>query len=142
MKIIKYLFCFCFILLALSNYAQSPVLKLIVPNVESAQGDLQVSIFNNDKTFLKEKEEYRIYRFKVEKDSDVFTIDDLPQGEYAMIIFHDKNSNKDLDRSFLGIPKEGYGFSNNIKPHLSAPDFRDCCFSLVKDTKIEIELLY
>ena len=128
--------------LAQNIYAQSPILKLVVANFESAQGDLQVSIFNSEKSFLKEKEEYRIYRFKIGTESNEFAIDDLPKGKYAMIIFHDKNSNNDLDRSFLGIPKEGYGFSNNVKPHLSAPDFQDCCISLDNDTKVEIELLY
>ncbi|WP_163718569.1 DUF2141 domain-containing protein [Mangrovibacterium lignilyticum] len=142
MKVIFHLFIFCFVVLTQSSYAQTPMLKLVVPNFESIQGDLQVSVFNSEKSFLKEHEEYRIYRFKIEKDSIEFTIDDLPKGKYAMIIFHDKNSNKDLDRSFLGIPKEGYGFSNNIRPHLSAPDFQDCSIALDNDTKVEIELLY
>jgi len=42
---------------------------------------------------------------------------DLPPGDYAVAAIHDENSNARLDRNFLGIPKEGFGFANN--PHIS-----------------------
>jgi len=47
----------------------------------------------------------------------------LPPGRYAVIVFHDENDNGILDTNFLGIPKEGYGFSNNASGLFSAPAF-------------------
>ena len=38
---------------------------------------------------------------------------DLPPGTYAVQVMHDENENNKLDTNFLGIPTEGYGFSNN-----------------------------
>jgi uncharacterized protein (DUF2141 family) len=38
---------------------------------------------------------------------------DLPAGEYAVQVLHDENDNGKLDTNFMGMPTEGYGFSNN-----------------------------
>ncbi|MFZ3032643.1 MAG: DUF2141 domain-containing protein [Parvibaculum sp.] len=47
----------------------------------------------------------------------------LPPGRYAIIVYHDENDNGLLDKSTLGIPQEGYGFSNNARGFFSAPSF-------------------
>jgi len=47
----------------------------------------------------------------------------LPPGDYAVAAIHDENSNHKLDRNFIGIPKEGFGFANNPHVALSAPAF-------------------
>ena len=38
---------------------------------------------------------------------------DLAPGDYAVQVMHDENDNGDLDSNFVGIPVEGYGFSQN-----------------------------
>jgi len=43
-------------------------------------------------------------------------------GDYAIAIFHDANSNRKLD-TFMGIPKEGFGFSRNPTIRFGAPRF-------------------
>jgi uncharacterized protein (DUF2141 family) len=47
----------------------------------------------------------------------------LPAGDYAVAAIHDENSNAKLDRNFIGVPKEGFGFANNPHVGLSAPPF-------------------
>lgn len=47
----------------------------------------------------------------------------LPPGNYAVAAIHDENSNHHLDRNFLGIPKEGFGFANNPHVYLGPPSF-------------------
>lgn len=37
----------------------------------------------------------------------------LAPGDYSVLVMHDENGNGRLDTNFIGIPKEGYGFSNN-----------------------------
>jgi uncharacterized protein (DUF2141 family) len=49
----------------------------------------------------------------------------LPPGDYGVVAIHDENSNHKLDRNFVGIPKEGFGFANNPHVGLSAPAFRE-----------------
>ena len=48
---------------------------------------------------------------------------DLPAGDYGVAVIDDINGNKKLDRNFLGIPTEGFGFANNPKVTLSAPPY-------------------
>ena len=54
--------------------------------------------------------------------------EDIPPGTYALAIVHDENMNGKLDTNLLGIPKEGYGFSNDAKALLGAPSFSAASF--------------
>ncbi|MFQ5469719.1 MAG: DUF2141 domain-containing protein [Gammaproteobacteria bacterium] len=53
----------------------------------------------------------------------------IPYGEYAIKVFHDENSNGELDINFIGIPKEDYGFSNNARA-LGIPNYDEVTFSI------------
>lgn len=64
----------------------------------------------------------------------------LPPGSYAMLVFHDENNNGKMDRTFLGIPKEGYGASNNHLPFASAPSFESSQFS-VRDKEMVSKII-
>ena len=44
---------------------------------------------------------------------------DVPEGEYAVMVYQDLDGNKKLNRNLIGIPNEPYGFSNN--PSLMGP---------------------
>jgi len=50
-------------------------------------------------------------------------MENLPVGDYSVVAIHDENKNHKLDRNFIGIPKEGFGFANNPHVGLSAPSF-------------------
>lgn len=142
MNLLKFLVIVSMSLIGQYANCQSPILTIKVPNIDSVKGEIQVSVYDNANSFLKENEEYRIYRFKVKEVKDRFVINDLPKGEYALIIYHDENDNKEMDKSLLGMPKEGYGFSKNFKPGLSRPDFEDCSIHLNKNIETEIKLMY
>ena len=49
----------------------------------------------------------------------------VPQpGVYAIALYHDENANQKFDRTGLGLPAEGYGFSNNPPTLVGLPSFR------------------
>jgi uncharacterized protein (DUF2141 family) len=50
--------------------------------------------------------------------------ENVPPGDYGVVVIHDENMNQKLDRNLFGIPKEGFGFANNPKVRLSAPAFQ------------------
>jgi len=66
---------------------------------------------------------------KIRKSQARCDFEDIPPGTYAMVVIHDENMNGKLDTNALGIPKEGYGFSNNAKKWLGTPSFSDASFS-------------
>jgi uncharacterized protein (DUF2141 family) len=76
------------------------------------------------------------------KTSEVTVTFKLPPGEYAVGLMHDLNENGRIDKNWVGYPSEPFGFSNNFKPKLGAPSFKDCSVDLRKGSqRIEIKLL-
>ena len=66
----------------------------------------------------------------------------LPYGTYAISVLDDENNNAEMDRT-LGMPREGYGFSNNPVVKLRPPSFEESSFKFDKPyMEIEIELTY
>jgi len=111
---------------------QQDVLRVRLDGFRNNNGKAHCSLFNDsdpaafpeqdDKVF-KEGEAPRISHAYAEID---FT--GIPPGKYALVCYHDENSNGKFDENALGMPKEGYCFSNNAKPVLSAPNFNRCAF--------------
>ena len=119
----------------------NPQLTIKISNIEKIKGEIKVGIFNTDTHFLKDCYAIKNYSIKVEKNTAVVTINDLPKGEYAITMYHDQNSDNECNRNFIGIPKEPYGFSNNIKPRMSAPKYKDCKFDLSENKIVNIKLI-
>lgn len=63
-------------------------------------------------------------------------------GRYALIVIHDVNSDGAMEKTFLGLPEEGYGVSNNPRP-LLVPLFSEAAFDIQGGAhSIEVELVY
>jgi uncharacterized protein (DUF2141 family) len=70
-------------------------------------------------------------------------VKDVPPGTYAAQAFHDEDDNGTLDRNFLGLPKEGMGFSNNAPMHFGPPRFGAASFPVAKKgAEIKFALKY
>jgi uncharacterized protein (DUF2141 family) len=54
----------------------------------------------------------------------------LPPGRYGASVLHDENRSGEMDRGLGGIPKEGYGVTNNPKPRFRAATFNEATFDL------------
>ncbi len=67
---------------------------------------------------------------------------DLVPGTYAVAVHHDANTNGKLDANFLGIPKEGYGVSNDARPKFRAPRFGESKVSITRDTTLNVRVAY
>ena len=132
----------CFTFCCLSLYPQTYDLSVTITGLKSTDGGIQIGLYNNKNSFPLVDGQYRLFYFSVKDFSGTYTIKDLPVGEYAVAIFHDKNSDKICNTNFLGIPKEGFGFSKNFKPKLSSPDFEDCKIDLNSNLTIAIKLIY
>ena len=119
----------------------NPKLTIKISNIEKIKGEIKVGVFNTETNFLKEGHAIKNYSVKVENNTAVLTITDLPKGEYAITMYHDQNSDNECNRNFIGIPKEPYGFSNNVKPKMSAPKYEDCKFTFLENKTLLINLI-
>jgi uncharacterized protein (DUF2141 family) len=122
-------------------FAQTVKLTIIIDKIAPVAGNLELGIYNNAKEFPKEGNEYKAITCPVNANIKIITVN-LPIGEYAIAVYHDKNKNNKCDKNLLRIPTEAYGFSNNIKPRFSAPNFENAKLKLVEDKTIKISLIH
>lgn len=69
--------------------------------------------------------------------ADMRFVLEVPEGTAAIRLHHDENGNGELDRNLLGIPSEGYGFSNNPKS-MGPPSFKDAAFLVQGETQTSV----
>ena len=138
----KFMVIVCFTFWCQVSYSQTYDLSISIPNLKNTKGEIQIGIYNKKENFPIEDKQYKVIFIKAEKYAGTYTVKGLPKGEYAVALMHDENADKICNMNFLGIPKEGYGFSNNVKPLLSAPSYNDCKINLNRNLSISIELIY
>mgnify|MGYP001098662521 CR=1 FL=1 len=69
--------------------------------------------------------------------------DSLAFGTYAIALFHDENIDAVLNTNFVGIPLEGFGFSNNPTLRSGPPEFQEAVvFVGGRNTTVQIEMQY
>ena len=126
-------------LLAQSGGRGTFILK--VTGIRSVKGQVKIALFNSSDTWLGE---HPAYSSTINVDGPVVTwkVNDVPYGDYGIAVFHDENSNGKMDKNFLGIPQEPYGFSNNVRVTFGPPKWDDAKFAVkgsTTETSIEVK---
>jgi len=115
-----------------------------VTRIDSHHGQLKVGIFANANGWPSDKGAItgqNVPLASIKGDDVDVTFANVKPGDYAVGRYHDANGNNRLDKNFLGVPKEQWGVSNNVKPHLRAPRFDEARFKVNEpSTSIEVEL--
>jgi len=114
------------------------ILWLVAPVMLSGQISLTVEIEqlrnNNGKLLLElnnDKEEViKGFTETIADGKCILVITELKPGKYAFKYFHDENNDEKINTNFMGIPKEGYGFSNNAKGTFGPPSFDKMLFEI------------
>jgi uncharacterized protein (DUF2141 family) len=115
-------------------------LTVVPVGLEKDRGNAMIHLARGEADFAGEGEPFRLAVVKVENKEAVAVFEDVPHGEYAIKIFHDENTNQKLDTNFVGIPKEKYGSSNNVRA-FGPPSYEDARFRFEEEaTTIEIEM--
>jgi uncharacterized protein (DUF2141 family) len=73
-------------------------------------------------------------------DTVVATFPGLAAGRYAVAVYQDENRNGKLDKNFLGMPTEPYGFSNDARGSMGPPSFDAAAVDIAATSKIVINL--
>lgn len=125
---------------ALAAQAQSR-LEVTVMNVKDTTGTIRVGIFKNEDTFLKDAIMGKVV--KATKGEVFVVFEGVPDGTYAFSIIHDENKNGELDSNIIGIPKEGFGFSNDAMGTFGPPSFEKSAFALKSESrKMKVTMRY
>jgi uncharacterized protein (DUF2141 family) len=111
-------------------------LTIEISGLENSNGQIQLVLMDENENVIRE------YSEAIVENKCSINIKDIEQGIYAFKYFHDENINKELDTSRIGIPKEGYGFSNNAKGIFGPPSFKDTVFDVTRDLKVKCKPIY
>jgi uncharacterized protein (DUF2141 family) len=133
--------CACAVLAYSSAWCQS-TLTITIMNLKNNNGDILVGLYDKAAGFPRHVLDGKVV--KVTDDHMKVSFKDIKPGNYAVSVLHDENQNKDMDQTRLGIPKEGYGFSNNAKGVMGPPSFKKAQIAVAKskDTDITIKMKY
>ena len=125
--------------LLMSIAASAADLKINITNLKNENGVVRVSVFSDNGAFYKDAEHAAATRTLTVKEAASFVIPRLNPGNYAIAVIHDENKNGKLDTNFMGMPKEGYGFSNSTG--IMPPSFEKAKFAVTgPQTEITIKL--
>lgn len=124
-------------------YAQTGTLHVEISGINDIKGLISIGVYSNEDGFPDKGKEYKGADVEVTGQTIVYMFKNVPFGTYAIAIFHDINSNIKLDKNFLGIPTEGYAFSNNLFGAFgSPPGFKNASFQFAGDKTIKIKMEY
>jgi uncharacterized protein (DUF2141 family) len=124
---------------AQSNNSKEKLGTLIIEinKLENSKGSIQLSLFKSSEGFPNEyKKSFRYLTAPSVTGLNKIEMKDIPFGNYALAVLHDENNDFELDTNFLGIPTEGYGFSNNVKGLFGPPDYDEAKFKFNESSKI------
>lgn len=103
-------------------------IEVEIVNFSSNTGVAMVGLYNSADTFMEKDYKGEIAKINNRRVSVTFT--DIPDGTYAISVFHDENEDGELNTNFLGIPKEDYGASNDAPARFGPPKWRDAKFEV------------
>ena len=114
---------------------------IIIQGVEHEEGKIDVKIYIDQKSFLKEELAVESIRKKPTKGKTIIPLKKVHEGRIAVIVYHDEDDNGELKTGLFWRPKERFAFSNNYTPK-GSPKFKKASIKLIHGTPVVIELNY
>lgn len=111
-------------------------LTVEIVKLDNNKGVVIVDLLDKEEKSLKDK------TLEISNLSCVVVFDSLRQDLYAIRYFHDENQNEELDTNFMGIPKEGFGFSNDAIGKFGPKDFSEWLIEVSCDTTVRLTTNY
>lgn len=129
-------------LLALAANTQgASQVEVAIEGVRNGRGDLHLCLTRDSRHFPDCGNDPAAIKRTVPASTRQLTLNVAP-GEYALSIFHDENRDRKLD-TFLGIPREGFGFSRNPRILFGAPRFRSVVIGIPQGfTRLSVRMQY
>jgi len=128
-------------------FGVSADLQLVVSGISGVTGKIYITVFNSAESFetmdSASHDFYALLALPANDYSVSAVLEQLPDGDYCVVVFHDENANDELDSNLFGFPSEALGFSNNT-PLKDAPTFLSTRFSVSGSARVTktIQLIY
>ncbi len=105
-------------------------IRITVSNLHNEKGHVLVSLYKDGTGYPDDATRaFRKIKLDISGKKAAVLFTGLPAGNYAVSILHDENDDQKMNKSNLGIPKEGYGFSNNVVGAFGPPSWSRASFA-------------
>jgi len=105
-------------------------LRIHVLGLRSDRGDIRCSLFSSAEDFPNNGDLMaKITTAPIVDRSATCVFTGVAPGVYAVVLFHDENGDGKFNRNWIGLPEEGYGFSDDAPAHFRPPRFDEASFS-------------
>jgi uncharacterized protein (DUF2141 family) len=131
------------LLIVLSSAMQLRETEVNVTGIRSLKGNIVINVFKDDAGYNDEKP-YKQFTFdkKAMANGTLTVRCNLEEGVYGITLLDDENGNGKIDKNFIRVPKEGFGFSNFFMEKLKKPAFDDFKVDLKTRPKVNIKVKY
>lgn len=116
-------------------------LTVAVNGVRSPRGEVAVTVYPDEKRRFLAKGG-KLARERVRATASVRACFWVPPGGYAVAVYHDSDGDRDFDRTLVGLPAEGFGFSNDPETKVGLPPLSAVRFRIAGDTVKSIQMRY
>ena len=135
----KTFFLFIVPLFPLLGYSQHNI-EVKVEQVPSSYGNINVALYNTDSSFLNTESAFYSMSVNATEGTTTLVMSDIPEGTYAIALYHDEDADNELKTNWLGIPKEKVAFSKAKMKTFGPPKYKECSFEVAKDVQLKISL--
>lgn len=133
-----------FVLFILQGFRTSSTntLTVKITHLHHCRGVVEIGLYEKGDRFPKPGKYFKQARVKIDKNTATYKFTGLQNGDYAIATYHDENGDNCCNKNMFGVPTEAYAFSNNIRPFLSAPNFKSCRFWVTENRSLNIKMVY
>jgi uncharacterized protein (DUF2141 family) len=134
------IFLFTFVLCSVFN-EPTGALRVQVKKLRNTNGHVLISLFRNGEGYPDKPEKaYRKGKADIVNGNALLVFSELPPGTYEVALLHDENDDLKMNKNWLGLPSEGYGFSNNVMGMFGPPDVSRASFNIMAGTQKVIDI--
>ena len=104
-------------------------IAIVVSGLRSDDGMVRGALFASPTGWTERGREVATCRGRITNGRARCVFRDVAPGTYAVAFVHDENGNGDMDRNAIGLPQEGFGFTNDAPTGLGPPSFESASFT-------------
>ncbi len=121
-------FCTLASLAARASIAQAADVEVRVLDVANSRGSVRVAVCSETQ-WIKPSCALGA-RVPAHAGTVIAVVKNVPPGIYGVLVHHDANDDGGINRTLLGIPKEGIGFSRDAPLRFGPPRFVDAALKV------------
>lgn len=114
---------------AVTSRTSENKLSVNINNLRNNKGHVLISLYKDGAGYPEEvNKAVRRAKLTITNKTAAVSFTGLASGSYAIAILHDENDDEKMNTNFIGLPKEGYGFSNNVMGSFGPPSYTKASF--------------